>query len=51
MQLGRKTQAWMLRHADPLQCPVGALMLHLMELLSDMLEDIDWANPDAWYAL
>ena len=50
LQLGKKTQAWMLRSTDPLRCAVGALYMHLLEMLSSQLDDIGWTNPDTWWA-
>ena len=40
----------MLRSTDPLQCAVGALYMHLLEMLSSQLDDIEWADPDTWCA-
>ena len=48
LQLGKKTQAWMLRSTDSLQCLVGALHMHLLEMLSGQQEDINWTDPDDW---
>jgi hypothetical protein len=48
LQLGKKTQAWMLRSTDPLQCAVGALHMHLLEMLSGQQDDINYTEPDDW---
>lgn len=47
-QTNKKTSAWMLRHVEPLQCPIGALCLWLLYFHQQFLSAVDWEDHASW---